>query len=792
MSIARPVPRVHPVVRALLAGCCLSAASLAAPSSMATAAAAAPDVGAPASDGLEVIVVTARKRAENVQDVPIAVSVLSGDSMARQGTYTIQQVSQQAPTLQYTSSNPRNTALTVRGLGVSFGLANDGLEQGVGFYVDQVYNSRPAAAAFDLIDIERVEVLRGPQGTLFGKNTTAGALNISTRAPSFTPEAQLEGTLGTQSFYQAKGMVSGPLADSVAGRLTVAKSRRDGFTRNVTTGRNVNDQDNLGLRSQLQWNVGERSSLRLIGDYSLQDADCCTQVTAAIGSSQRPAARQFPALAAALGYSPPSLNPYDRLADADAPIKARSEIGGLSLTGETGLGSAQLTSISAWRWWDWQPANDRDYTRLDILRQSANPVQQTQYSQELRLAGNTSALAWTTGVYGFYQRLKGQNVTEWGSQAAYWLIGSTVPADLLAGYTTRSAAVSTIASGAVFSQVTWTATDRLSVTPGLRYTRERKTADYASVVSGGNTVTSTSLRNERLKIARPQAYVVDFDAGALTGDLALAYTLSPSAMAYASAARGFKSGGINLAGLPLNSSNIPALNRAVVDPERSTAFELGLKTQWLQNRVTANAALFRSDVRDFQANVVDAGPGALRGYLANIDHVRSQGVELDLTVAPAEHWSSYLRGAFTDAQYLAFTNAPCPLELQTSTTAACDLSGTQLPGVSRWSLAGGLDYRRDLGGGRELQWGLDGNWRSAFYADASASRFLRIEAYGTVNLRAGYTTARGVEFIAQVRNLFDTHYLQLLTPQSGNSGLISGLPGDPRTFQITARYHTNR
>ena len=197
---------------------------------------------------LDTIVVTARKREENVQRVPVAISVLGKDALARQGTYSIAQVAQQAPTLQYTSSNPRNTALTVRGLGVSFGLANDGLEQGVGFYVDGVYNSRPAAAAFDLIDIERVELLRGPQGTLFGKNTTAGALNITTRAPTFSTDGDFEGSVGDHGFIQAKGTLAGALSDSVAGRITFGKSLRDGYTYNTTTAHNVNDQDNLSTR----------------------------------------------------------------------------------------------------------------------------------------------------------------------------------------------------------------------------------------------------------------------------------------------------------------------------------------------------------------------------------------------------------------------------------------------------------------------------------------------------------------------------------------------------------------
>jgi iron complex outermembrane receptor protein len=775
-------------------GCCgrslalVAIAAFAAP--LATVWADAPDASAaPVTEELDTLVITARKRVENAQDVPVAVSVIGRDDLARQGTYTIQQVSQQAPTLQYTSSNPRNTALTIRGLGVSFGLANDGLEQGVGFYVDQVYNSRPAAAAFDLIDIERVEVLRGPQGTLFGKNTTAGALNITTRLPGFATEGLFEASVGTHGFVQTKASIAGPLGDTLAGRLTVGKSVRDGYTYSTATGRNVNDQDNLGLRGQLLWKPTDSVSLRASADYAVSDADCCTQVYFGVGQSLRAANRQYAFLAASLNYAPPSTNPYDRIADANAMIQAYSEIGGLSLIGEVDFGPATLTSVSAWRWWNWKPANDRDYTRLDILRQSANPVQQDQWSQELRLSSNGSnVIDYTAGLYGFYQTLHGQNVTEWGSDAALWLIGQTVPPNLLTGYTTRSAAVSTIRSYAAFSQASWNISDTWQLTPGLRYTRESKAADYASSVSGGLSPVTASQRNSQLSIARPQAYVVDFTDGQLTGDVSLSWKPRQGWLAYASYAHGFKSGGINLAGLPFNAANNPALDRAVVSPERSINYELGLKTELLDRRIAANVALFRADVHDFQANVVDSGPGALRGYLANIDEVRSQGVEFDLTLTPVRGFSGYLRGAYTDATYASFPNAPCPLELQVSSTSVCSLSGVQLPGSSKWAASLGGEYRRPSSRNGEAYVGVDATYRSKYFADASASKYLVISGYTVANLRVGFASNAGWEVFGLVRNLFDKDSMQLLTPQSGNSGLVSGLPGDPRSYQLTVRY----
>ena len=448
----------------------------------------------------DAIVVTARRRVEKAQDVPIALSVLSGVSLAQQATFSIQQISQLAPTLQFSSSNPRNTSLNIRGLGASVGLTNDGLEQGVGFYVDGVYTSRPAAAALDLTDVERVEVLRGPQGTLFGKNTTAGALNITTQLPSFTPGGQIEASLGDNRFVQVKGGVSGPFSDRIAGRLAFGYTRRDGFITSTKTGRRVNDLDNLALRAQFLWKATDTLNVRLIGDYNLQDPDCCTQVAVAVGTTLKSPGKQFAALAAqvqnAQGVTTPYVlpggsnttpNPYTRIADVDGQLRARSAIGGLSLNSDLDLGGATLTSITAWRWWDWKPRNDRDYTALDILRASSNFNQQDAYSQEFRVSSSgRRTIDYTVGAFAYYQNLRGQNLTIWGRDAAYWLIGpstsrtsngvtttATVPYALLDGYTQRSNQYQKTWSYAGFGQATWNITPTLRLTPGVRYTWER-------------------------------------------------------------------------------------------------------------------------------------------------------------------------------------------------------------------------------------------------------------------------------------------------------------------------------
>jgi iron complex outermembrane recepter protein len=239
-------------------------ASAAAP--LPLAAEAVPD----AEGASETIVVTARRREESLQDVPLPVSVFSERQLTSTGAYNVARVAQIQPVIQFYSSNPRNSAINIRGLGAPLGLTNDGIEQGVGLYIDGVFQSRPAAAALDFIDVEQIEVLRGPQGTLYGKNTTAGAINIRTRAPRFSPEARVELSGGNYDFFQGKASVSGPLSATLAARLAVVGTTRRGTVRNIRTNRWTNSQDNFGLRGSLLFRGIEDLDLTLAVDWTRQ------------------------------------------------------------------------------------------------------------------------------------------------------------------------------------------------------------------------------------------------------------------------------------------------------------------------------------------------------------------------------------------------------------------------------------------------------------------------------------------------------------------------------------------
>ena len=391
-----------------------------APASPAPADAAAYD----ALPGQGDIVVTARRRTERAQDVPVALSVIGGDLIDRRGDYTLAAIQQVAPSLQVFSFNPRNTNVNIRGLGSNIANSNDGLENGVGFYIDDVYYGRTGQSQFDLVDLERIEVLRGPQGTLFGKNTTAGAINMTTRKPEFEWSGFGEVSLGDYGFHQVRGSVTGPLTDWLAVRVSVADTHRDGFLHNVTTDEKVGDYDNFTIRGQLLANFASNVSLRLIGDYGKQTMNCCSRVRAAFfdryDDGNRIANNFFDRTSRA-GYTPTPIAPWDRKVEGEAVTQANMNTWGVSGKLDWDLGGVTVSSISAYRKWNWYPKNDSDGTGLAVQLFNQRENYQRQFSQELRLASNgDSRLSYVVGAYYFWQIIEGPGIAGYGADAPLW------------------------------------------------------------------------------------------------------------------------------------------------------------------------------------------------------------------------------------------------------------------------------------------------------------------------------------------------------------------------------------
>jgi iron complex outermembrane receptor protein len=783
--------------------------------------------------------VTSRRVTESVQKVPVAVSVTSADTVANTGAYNVSRLSQQLPSLTLYSQNPRNTSVNIRGLGAPLGLTNDGIEQGVGIYIDQVYYNRVAASTLDFVDIQQIEVLRGPQGTLYGKNTTAGAINITTRAPSFEFEARGEISGGNYDFKQAKASISGPITDDVAFRLSVANTTRRGTVYNVATRLWNNGQDNLGVRGTVLWNATPDLKFTVSADYNVQDAICCAAYYARVGTSQRALNRQYASLAAAQGYTVPSTNPFDRITDIDADLRARNEHGGASLVGEWVIGGGLFTSVTAWRYWDWGPSNDRDYTGLPITPLSQNPTLQNQYTQEFRYSYEGDGYDFVVGLFGFNQGIHTTGTEGQGPSASRWTLN---PGNVASGAPGCGASAANqracnpavlnnliaendirlkATSAALFGKLNWNVTDALTISPGIRFNYDGKSGHYRSTVTGtasdgtrqlvlytGPYANDPWIAEQRGQRA-PIFYAPTLAKSNVSYDLNVSYQFEEDLLGYATYSKGYKSGGINLNGVPVDANNQPIAAAYTVKPEDVSHYEAGVKSQFLDNRATLNVSAFWTVIKDYQANVNNGALGLVRGYLANAKKAQVRGVEAEFTIFPTEGVSAYANGTFNDHSYVEFTDAPCPIELSGGTTvtgnqvpgaagvpgalspANCDVSGQWLPGISKWSFSWGGELSEPVGlWGKqgEIYFGYDASYRSKFSSNASRSIYMDVDAYALHNFRVGYRTSDGINLSLWVRNAFDENYFDQLLAAPGNTGLIAGIPADPRTWGATLRY----
>ncbi len=750
----------------------------------------------PSPADLGEILVTARRRNEDVQTVPIPVAVLGARELDNSVTFSVNQVKEMVPSVQLYSSNPRNTTLNIRGLGSTFGLTNDGIDPGVGFYVDGVYYARAAATTLDFIDIQQIEVLRGPQGTLFGKNTTAGTFNITTRKPTFSPSVSLEQSFGNLGFVQTRGSVSGPiLRDRLAARLSFTGTNREGTLYNVRTEKSTNSLNNQGVRAQLLYQPREGFDLTLIGDYTRQRPDGYAQVFAGAVPTQRAGFRQFDAIISDLNYQLPSRNPFDRLIDTDTPWRADQDMGGVSLQGNLKVGSGTLTSISAWRAWHWDPSNDRDFTGLYAVARSQAPSNHQQWSQEVRYAGTLSErLNGVVGVFVFYQQLDpdGAHILEAGRDQWRFVQHNQDPLwqtpGLLDGLTEETRPQMRNLSGALFGQVAWEVSDRFKVLPGLRLNYDRKSVNFSRTVTGGLPTTDPALLALQQRVFTPLSFATEVADYNLSGQLTLAYDPADHLRWYATYSLAFKPVGLNLGGIPVQDDR-PILELAVVQPERVNHLELGLKSEPFRN-ATLNLTGFYTLISDYQTNVQSEQLGVTRGYLANADLVRVAGSELEWTYTAGKHLRTTLSASYLDGRYVSFHDAPVPLE-ETGGVESKDISGEVLPGISKWSASGGAEYYRNgklLGQTGEWFAGTDAYFRTGFSSSPSTSAYLNVPGYALLNARIGFRMPVGFTLLAWGRNIGQTDYFEQLLPAGGNAGQYAAVLGDPATYGITLRY----
>ena len=748
---------------------------------------------------LSEVVVTSRRRIEKAQDIPIAVSVVTGKQAEQTGAFNVNRIKELVPSVQLYSSNPRNTGINIRGLGSPFGLTNDGIDPGVGFYVDGVYYARPAATTLDFIDVERIEVLRGPQGTLFGKNTTSGAFNITSRKPSFNSGADFEVSYGNYAYLQAKASVTGALSKKIAGRLSFSGTQRDGIIDNTRTGKPTNTLNNQGIRGQLLFTPTENTNITLAGDITTQHNDGYAQVVAGVALTNRVPQRQFNAIIADLNYQLPSLNAFDRKIDHDTPWRSGQDLGGGSLNVDTKIGNGTLTSTTAWRFWTWDPSNDRDFTGLQQLAKSQNPSRQTQFTQEVRYAGQiTSKISGVAGVFYIDQTSKTKGTEESGNAQWRFAQDSFTPANtalwktpgLFEGYGIHTDAQIHSTSAAVFGQLDWAVTEHLHVLSGLRYNYDKKDADYDRKTYGGLQTTDPALIALKKKVYTDQNFSSDNDDTDFSGNITVSYKASEKINAYGTFAKSYKPIGVNVAGLPTPPAGQTLGDLATVKPEDVTHYEFGVKTSPVANSIL-NLTYYNTNIKDFQTNVQAAELGVNRGYLANADEVRVQGVELDFSFILNKHFNFYGAGTYSDGKYVKFTNAPLPLEETGSAVSFKDVSGSNLPGVSKWAGTLSGEYTKKakfFANAGKFFIALDGYARSEFSSSPSASTYLVVPGYAIFNGRIGFRASEGLSVHFWGRNLLNKNYYEQLLPAGGNSGQYAAVLGDQITYGITLKY----
>ncbi len=519
-------------------------------------------------------------------------------------------------------------------------------------------------------------------------------------------------------------------------------------------------------------------------------------MVAGVVTTRRAAYRQFNAIIADLGYKLPTTNPFDRIIDHDTPSKADNQLGGVSLNADIKLGSGTLTSTTAWRYWKWGPLNDRDYIGLPVFTISAAASKHDQFSQEIRYAGDISSrLSGVVGVFGLYQDLQSDPVQTEEAGAAQWRFAQSSTSALWRtpglfdnfGIRTTNRLRST--SAAVFGQVDWALSDKFHILPGIRYNYDKKIANYKRETYGGLQTTDPALLALKNAVYTNQAFDTDVDETNFSGQLTAQYKASARLNAFGTYSISYKPVGVNIAGLPTASGRV-LTELARVKPEFVTHYEVGVKTRPTP-RIILNVVFHNTDIKDYQTQVQTPEPGVNRGYLANAERVRVRGVEVDGNLRVSNAFSVYGALAYTDAKYMSFTNAPVPLEETGGERAFKDISGGDLPGISKWagSLGGEVS-----GAGKFLAqdgrffFAADGYYRSSFSSSPSPSQFLNIEGYTLVNARTGFRASNGTSIFLWTRNGLNQNYFEQLLAAPGNAGQYGGVLGDPRTYGVTLRY----
>jgi iron complex outermembrane receptor protein len=768
---------------------------------------------------LSEVVVTSRRKEEKLQEVPIPIAVISGEQMRRDNIVSVQDFSRRVPNLGVTSTNVRQTSIALRGLGKNSG--NESMEASVGVMVDNVWSSWVGSTWSNYVDIDHVEVLRGPQGTLQGKNSNLGLINVNTKLPSFKSGYSIDGFAGNRDSLQGKASATGPIIDGLlAYRAAIYVDKRNGLVENLDspmTKGGLQETNAMGGRIQFLLTPTDNLSARIIADRSKSTQSMSVNPLITDPTTFADGTARTTTFSSRL-----SRNWFDSIRNSGQPLTSigdprkmavdnhevsRGDQQGASGEVNWDVAGHKLTSISAYRYSLFEPHHDGDNSTADIQQIGGWTVQNRQWSQEFRIASLKPAfnfIDYQAGVFGMRSSAEVENQRRYGADAGAFYASNAIYNRLNAtaagrdimqkslnrvlqkGY--RNPEVTSLAG---YGQVNLHFTDKATLTLGLRHTWEdRDNIGSDGFVGGENLDTlagATASQIADAKAIRSAAVGNVWDAGrqgfqetAQNWLVNPSYKINKDLMVYFSTAGGQKSGAAQF-------SNTGAIEN--VKPENVMDYELGVKSTWFDRKLAVNVNLYNTDVEGFQSQLVipdTATATGTRTTLGNIKGIQLRGVELETNWQATQGLNLFLNGSFNHAVYTDFKNAPCPAEANSS--QPCDQTGLQIPNAPMFTANYGIDYRVPLGFGKWNDHGLEwhaflvDSYKSKANYNANLSSSGIQEAYHVTDGGIGIGTKNGQYSLNLVgRNIFDTIYLTNASQYSSTQA-ASGTYGDGRYY----------
>lgn len=751
--------------------------------------------------GIKTIIVTAQKVEEDLLDVPISATVVSGEQLQDRQIDSFEQLQYVAPGVLFSGGiNPRQSATTVRGVGV--GVFNIGVEASVALSIDGVTIGRTGAGIFDFADVERVEVLRGPQGTLFGKNASGGVISIITKGPTNDLSAEMNIAYGSFDEVNISGAISGPLTEGVTARLSGYRNTRDGFIENINPDAPQNDladRDEYGFRAKINFELSDTADLLISADHSRRD-------NTPGGLTYRQLSPDVPGSGLVPGIGPVRINaigdeslragiipgPRNRQVASDGNWIAESEVTGFSSELTMVLGDHDFVSLTAWRDWDIFSEEDADLIPQPFLLINSGDQKQSQFSQEFRLSSpRDQKLTYTLGVYYFTQEIDQFNrqVGTGGLNLISLLPGVLPPilpspglggTDFTSNFEERNYAF--------FGQGEYAVTPKLSLIGGLRLLRSKLEASQ-SFAQTPVSVSPFIVAPFLLRELEEGEFTLQNDDDALTWRLGAKYDFSENFNIFATATQGYKSAAL-VTGENLTESGADGEDRLpIARPEKPLQLEAGLRYRSLNNRLQAGVTAYHTTIKDLQAQSLVRGPdNTLVVSLSNAAKAVTKGFEADVTVVPVDGLTLSAAVAYNDAKYKKFEQAAC-YELQTeaqgcfevrvdpddpdnlATTPAQDLSGAPIANAPDWILNGfaRYDFRLSDDIGAYVQGGFQhrGDTLSIVSNDPQS----RINAYTLFDAQVGFNLWDGDATLSLFgRNLTNEKFVAAIVPMPFDVG----------------------